>query len=285
LQRSFFILSFFYSCNNSKYKKVEACFNYHATEVSGSEVKFDNCSKNATDYLWDFGDGNTSTKKDPIYQFQKLFPYKVTLKAYNKEFSDTITHDVSDVILIKKPNIYIYPETKIDLCVNLVFPKGGSIVKSIPDYKNGWCVNVGPSGKIDQKFDFLFYESEQPNLFQHKLGYCIDQYELSSFFEKNMHEYNFSSKEINDFIVYWIPLLNKHKYYLIYPQTKEIINKTNQLKLSIKPDNIFRLFYSIKGVDKYQDINKPEIKPIIREGFHVVEWGLMEQSKTAIQLP
>jgi len=271
-----FVLTLISACNLGKENsKVTACFNYYPTENKAGEVKFENCSTNATDYLWSFGDGHTSTKKNPVYTFQKHFPYKVTLKAYNEEYSDTITHDVSDVILIKKPNIYLYPQKQIDICLSIEFPKGGKVVKSIPVYSKGWCVSVNESGKIDGEYDYLFYESEQTNMFQLEKGWCIDQYELTSFFEKNMKDYNFSKSEINDFIEYWIPKMDKTPYYVIYPQTKEIINKSNQLKFSIEPDNIFRLFYFIEESEKYRKIDKPTITPIERKGFHVVEWGVM----------
>lgn len=271
-----FVILVIYSCDleNTNYP-VTACFTYEPTENVAGEVKFTNCSSNATDYLWDFGDGKTSTEKNPVYQFQKLFPYKVTLKAYNEEYSDTVSEDVSDVILIKKPNIYLYPNREMDICVNIFFPKGGKVVKSIPEYGDRWCVNIDSNGKIDGKYDYLFYESEQPNLFQHKKGWCVKQEDLKTFFKQNMQLYNFSENEINDFLEYWIPLMNKSEYYNIYPQTKEIIEKTNILKISIKSDYLFRLFYSIEESKRFNKIINPEIKPIIRKGFYVVEWGVM----------
>ncbi|RLD50871.1 MAG: hypothetical protein DRI94_07575, partial [Bacteroidetes bacterium] len=47
------------------------------------EVSFTNNSVNATDYLWNFGDGNTSTNKNPIHTYSASDTYTVMLTASN----------------------------------------------------------------------------------------------------------------------------------------------------------------------------------------------------------
>jgi PKD repeat protein len=47
----------------------------------GNVVTFTNTSKNATSYSWDFGDGGTSTDKDPVYTYAADGDYTVTLTA------------------------------------------------------------------------------------------------------------------------------------------------------------------------------------------------------------
>ena len=48
-------------------------------------IQFDNATLHADQYDWDFGDGNTSTTKDPLHTFPKEGDYTVTLKAYTKK--------------------------------------------------------------------------------------------------------------------------------------------------------------------------------------------------------
>ncbi|MEK7833782.1 MAG: PKD domain-containing protein, partial [Acidobacteriota bacterium] len=57
-----------------------AAFNYQAT---GTTVKFFNTSTNATSYLWDFGDGTTSTEAEPTHTYAGDDAYTVTLTATN----------------------------------------------------------------------------------------------------------------------------------------------------------------------------------------------------------
>lgn len=77
-----------------------------------------------------------------------------------------------------KPNIYLYPEENKELEVRLNFSKGGKVIESIPKYGEGWSVRVNKTGKIDSKYDYLFYESEQPNHWQYDTGWEIEKKEL-----------------------------------------------------------------------------------------------------------
>ncbi|MGC4234538.1 MAG: hypothetical protein QM594_16270 [Niabella sp.] len=178
--------------------------------------------------------------------------------------------------VVYKPNIYIYPLKETRLSVGLSFPLGGSVIASIPEYNTGWNVNVAPSGKIDGKYDYLFYESRQPDKWQKKTGWVVKRDSLEHFFEADMETYQFKPNEMKDFIDYWIPRLNDAPYYAIYPQEKPVIEKLIQLHFSEQPDNVLRLFYVVKALDKPVQL-KPHNKttPVSREGFNVAEWGVI----------
>ncbi|WP_167619924.1 PKD domain-containing protein [Maribellus sediminis] len=253
--------------------ELKACFEYDVDEINDGKVQFYNCSENATNYLWDFGDGQTSTKKQPNHVFSGERPYYVTLIAYKGTETDTLSSLVYDDIMVYKPNIYIYPEEEMDMCLNISFPMGGEITESIPKYENQWCVTVDANGRIDDQYDFLFYESKQPNIFQYSKGWCVEQSGLTTFFETNLAAFNFSLAEIADFLEYWIPLLSENEYYLIYPQTNKIIDRIIELDFSTSPDNINRLFYGFEGIDEFAVLEEPVIIPFERDGFTVMEWG------------
>ena len=112
------------SCNKEE-ESVKACFNYSITEVTTGEVQFINCSENAISYLWDFGDGKTSTEKEPLHIFEGGFPFTVKLIASNGDKSDAYTLQITSQIMVYKPNIYFYPIKSQDLCINISFPLGG----------------------------------------------------------------------------------------------------------------------------------------------------------------
>ena len=52
-------------------------------EQIGLAVVFTNLSSNATSYLWDFGDGNTSTETNPVHTYSVDDFYDVVLTAFN----------------------------------------------------------------------------------------------------------------------------------------------------------------------------------------------------------
>jgi hypothetical protein len=71
---------------NNNDLKVHAAATY---SIVDNVVTFTNASINATSYLWDFGDGETSTLQDPVHTF--LYgDYAVTLIASNSCDTDTI---------------------------------------------------------------------------------------------------------------------------------------------------------------------------------------------------
>jgi len=177
---------------------------------------------------------------------------------------------------VYKPNVYIYPEEKLELDVTLEFPMGGHVVESIPEYGSGWSVTVDTNGLIDNSYSFLFYESSQPDLWQKSQGWFVERDELEPFFRKNMTEYGFAGQEIEDFIEYWIPRLTDYDFYSICPQTKDRIESLIELQFSKDPDNLLRLFYVIKGHRQLQDrLSEPVIESFARKGFYAAEWGVV----------
>jgi PGF-CTERM protein len=57
--------------------------------VSPLIVQFTDMSTNAVSWLWDFGDGNTSTDQDPTYTYSNVGVYSVNLTVSNSDGSDS----------------------------------------------------------------------------------------------------------------------------------------------------------------------------------------------------
>ena len=67
----------------------EAGFRHGA---GGLVVAFDDVSEgHVTGWLWDFGDGATSTRQSPAHTFAEAGPYAVTLRVANSAGSDEVT--------------------------------------------------------------------------------------------------------------------------------------------------------------------------------------------------
>lgn len=64
--------------------------------IGGGFVGFtDESTNNPTSWLWDFGDGNTSTEQDPDHQYAEPGTYTVCLTATNGAGSDIVCQDVA----------------------------------------------------------------------------------------------------------------------------------------------------------------------------------------------
>lgn len=74
-----------------------ADFSYKAAIDNYKEIQFTNLSYSASDYEWDFGDGGTSTEKEPKHVFAGEGTFTVKLKALDKNLASsevTISVDV-----------------------------------------------------------------------------------------------------------------------------------------------------------------------------------------------
>jgi PKD repeat protein len=66
-----------------------------SSSVNGVTVSFTNTSQNATSYLWDFGDGSTSSEANPTHTYLDGGTYTVTLSATNICGTTTSTQQVT----------------------------------------------------------------------------------------------------------------------------------------------------------------------------------------------
>ncbi|MCX6233897.1 MAG: PKD domain-containing protein [Bacteroidetes bacterium] len=87
----------------------QASFTYAISEF---EISFTNMSFNATSFIWDFGDGDTSDIQNPVHSYAEIGDYQVQLIAYNDHGSDTIVEliNITSIDQILKNNIIsIFP--------------------------------------------------------------------------------------------------------------------------------------------------------------------------------
>lgn len=83
-------------------KSPVASFYYETTHPFYAH--FTNTSKDAASYLWDFGDGTTSSEKNPIHKYSGKGIYKVVLTAKGNGKTDTYTNNVT---VVAPTNCYI----------------------------------------------------------------------------------------------------------------------------------------------------------------------------------
>ena len=81
-----------------------------------------------------------------------------------------------------------------------------------------------------------------------------------------------TEEEMNDFIVYWLPLMEHNKYNLISFQGDTY---TNSAKMTITPtpDSECRIFMAYVPLENALEIEPQQLETFERKGFSVVEWG------------
>ncbi len=185
--------------------------------------------------------------------------------------------DTSDVV-VRKPNLYLYPTEQTTFSVRLGFPGGGSVLASDPAYNDGWTVSVEPSGLIEGRYRYLFYEARTPDRYQYSAGWIIEGSTLEQFFRRVMAGAGFSDAETGDFIEYWVPLLSPDRSYIIYPQLQEQLDGLIRLRIAPEPDVLIRLFFVIRTLEgPAPALRTPVLPTPIRRGYVAAEWGVVLQ--------
>lgn len=175
----------------------------------------------------------------------------------------------------KKPNIYLYPETETEITVT--FEKPEYLTSSIPDYRGAWTVTASPDGKltdtVGNSYGYLFYEAlVKKKAFQTEEGFLIPADNRDETFRRILTAYGFNEQETADFIEYWSDYLKGVTDYLMYPMLTDGVDAAMPVSFSVNPDSITRIWFGFAHYDG-SEIKKPEITPIERKGFTVVEWG------------
>jgi hypothetical protein len=93
---------------------------FQFNNTTGTTVAFTNLSTNASQYHWDFGDGNTSQLEHPVHQYQSNGQYPVTLISIHCDKRDTLTQTIQitgvgiDHVVAELANPRVYPNPARD---------------------------------------------------------------------------------------------------------------------------------------------------------------------------
>ena len=82
-----------------------------------------------------------------------------------------------------------------------------------------------------------------------------------------------NTTETNDFIQYWLPLLEKNEMNFIHFWVNADYDVISKNIVSPKPDTTIRIFMDFYGIDKKIDIQEQQLHKKERKGFTLVEWG------------
>ena len=177
-----------------------------------------------------------------------------------------------------KPVIYIYPEEDMDVEVTVSNPE--KLTVTYPKYNDGWKVKALTDGtlidKNNKKYYALYWDGEGDDSTIKSDGFIVKREDAEKFLEEKLEILGLNEREANEFIMYWLPKLENNKKSLVYFELTDEKEKYNKINIDPKPDSLLRLTIHIKKVNKENKIKEQKIKPFVRNGFTVVEWGGVE---------
>ena len=103
-------------------------------------------------------------------------------------------------------------------------------------------------------------------------GFCVKGEDTAAFLEDALEKLGLNRKEANEFIVYWLPLMEQNPYNIISFQTDAYTNAA-PLEITPAPDTLIRVFMAWQASDIPVTPEAQELSAPARTGFTVVEWG------------
>ncbi len=174
-----------------------------------------------------------------------------------------------------KPVIYLYPETPTEVSMTLTL--NGRLTCTYPDYEDGWKgFTAHPDGTLTfpngKEYYCLYWEGMQAAEWDFSQGFCVKGEDTAAFLEWALAQQGLTAREANEFIIYWLPLMQENLYNVISFQT-EAYTSTAVLEVTPAPDSTIRVMMAYYPSDEAVEITPQHFETPVREGFTVVEWG------------
>lgn len=182
-------------------------------------------------------------------------------------------------ILLKKPVIYLYPTKETE--ITLQFDFKGKLLTTFPKYEEYWKVIASPNGQLfDTKtqriYSSLFWDGEidlPSEHYQYTDGFVVAKEDLTTFLIEKMEHIGLNNQETNEFVQFWLPILERNEFNFIHFLVNENCNEISINNVKPKPETTIRVYMEFYGLDQFETIKEQQLPKTNRKGFTLVEWG------------
>lgn len=208
-----------------------------------------------------------------LVEFESL--YRDSNNRYEGEMERVrFAPSYDDEITFYKPVIYLYPEEETEVSVKLTLD--GELICTYPTYGDGWAVTASADGTLrdaqGQTYNYLYWEGKTDAQWDLTSGFCVRGEDTAAFLENALAKLGLNRREANEFIVYWLPLMEGNAYNIISFQT-DAYTDAARLDIAPQPDTLIRVFMAWQSADSYVELEEQELTAPDRSGFTAVEWG------------
>lgn len=202
--------------------------------------------------------------------------------GYHYEYSVDTGKVVKTPALIvggfEKPVLYLYPKED-NTRVTVSFSHPSLLTTTYPRYDRYWSVTANRNGDLyddNGKYYYgLYWEEDGVSSVDFSTGFFVTKDNAISFLEDKLSHLGLNDKERNEFIMYWLPVLEKNGNSLVYFELTDERESFNSLRITPRPDSLLRLSIHIKKVDGYTNVKEQKLPSFERKGFSAIEWGGM----------
>lgn len=183
--------------------------------------------------------------------------------------------ELTEIGIYAKPVLYLYPREKT--IVNIRFNNPNLLTTTYPKYYKNWEVTAYPNGDLyDQNNKYyygLYWEEETIKKISFDEGFYVNKDMAIDFLEEKLSLIGLNNRERNEFIMYWLPILEKNEHNLVYFELTESREKDNKLLITPRPDSMLRIAIHVKRIEGKINIKEQRLFSFKRSGFTIVEWG------------
>lgn len=219
--------------------------------------------------------GDWCVGDEVVFTFENAY-----IDKYNCKIKADLVEIESQPPVALKPVIYLYPEEKTEVTVNLNL--NGRFTCTYPAYNDGWNVTASPDGTLTdqngQTYNYLYWEGETNAQYDFSKGFCVKGEDTAQFLETALADLGLNRREANEFIVYWLPLMGQNPYNIISFQT-DAYTDAAELNINPAPDTLIRVFMAWQASDTFVELPAQDLSAPERTGFTVIEWGGTEIPK------
>ena len=153
-----------------------------------------------------------------------------------------------------------------------------------PSFEKEISFTADSSGHINyegKNYDYIFWEGEAPYSAKQLMarpGTMVRKSDYLAFLEESLSNIGLSDKEKNDFIVYWMPELQKHDNCFISFMIGDECDQRARVDIQPTPENFLRVYMVFMSLEEGSGFspNPQTFSPVDRNGFTAVEWGGFE---------
>ena len=255
--------------NGDIYGKIIEKIEPNILQIEPGNVRFKNEYGEKVDIITDqFGEWEIDAEIEVTF---------TKYKAANGIYPTRIyAENVLPLMLCYKPIIYFYPEIETVCSAELLL--NCELTCTYPDYKeNGWSDFIAqPDGTLTfpdgKSYYALYWEGVTFADWDLSRGFCVKGEDTASFLEQALAQLGLTEREANEFIIYWLPLMQNNAYNVISFQT-EAYTESAVLKVTPTPDTLLRVFMTYYPSETEIEIEPQTLEFTERKGFTVVEWG------------
>jgi len=258
------------------FKIIGTVYDCEKLELAGAYIKNLN-SKAETQADFD-GKFSIEVKLNDVIEISFLGFKSQKIKIENEE-NLVVNLKSGQQIMLEKPVIYLYPTEKTAIEIKLDLK--GKLLTTFPKYDKNWDVIAEPNGQIFDKktnryYSSLFWDGTfdfPEDHYKYEDGFIVPKEKLTKFFIEKLGYIGLNNQETNDFIQYWLPLLERNKYNFIHFLVNEECDEIATLNVNPKPETTIRIYMEFYGLENFTEIKEQQLLKTERKGFTLVEWG------------